>query len=469
MRLRKWQRACIQKALTRYRAGHSHFLCLATPGAGKTLMAACLAQRLFKDNLIDLVLCFSPSVIVAKDFGDQLETQLERRCDGSLRAAGNSLTYQAMLSLGPVFWDLFKHYRILVIFDEIHHCAGNDMRRANAWGQQIISHIQGRASYTLALTGTPWRSDKIPIVLAQYCNQSHQIKCDYRYGIREAIEDNVCRTPRLILIDNDNIVLKKGDEKSEFSSFAELLTQSQFGYQNLIQSETLLNHILIKANKKLNELRRLLPDAGGLIVASSVAHAQLIYRLLEQATGEQAVIATYEQEDALQRIERFKNGHQKWIIAVGMISEGTNIPRLRVCCHLTRVKTELHFRQVLGRILRSTGLMGEEGFFYMPAEPTLIEFSTRIGTDIPAENVVTFDIDSDNGPYSLPTNDDTSTYFGDDNVNEMQTEDDDRLGLLEVFPTRDSLLEQVYASTLDIFGKFREDLLTLNGVHGGKL
>lgn len=467
MRLRKWQAACIQKALARYRAGHSHFLCLATPGAGKTLMAARLAQRLFKDNLIDVVLCFSPSVIVANDFGVELETQLKRRCDGSLRAAGNSLTYQAMLSLGSEFWDLFKHYRVFVIFDEIHHCAGRDMSRANAWGQQIISNIQGRATYTLALTGTPWRSDKIPIVLAQYCNQQHQIQCNYRYGIKEAIADNVCRIPRLVLIDNDNIVLKKGNETSGFSSFTELLTQAKFGYQNLIQSETLLVHILAKANKKLNALRRTIPDAGGLIIASSVAHAQLIYRLLDQATGERAVVATYHQFDAPQLIEQFKYGRQKWLIAVGMVSEGTNIPRLRVCCHLTRVKTELHFRQVLGRILRSTGVVGEEGFLYMPAEPTLIEFSTRIGTDIPAENVVMIDVDSGIGLDPFPVND-IPVYLDDDTGSDKHHDDNEMWELSDASPSSESLLEQVYASTLSIFGKFREDLLTLNGAHAGK-
>lgn len=431
-------------------------------------MAAQLAQRLFKENLIDLVLCFSPSVVVARDFGGELEAQLKRRCDGSLRAVGNSLTYQAMLSLGKDFWDLFDQCRVFVIFDEIHHCAGQDLTRANAWGQQIISHIQGRATYTLALTGTPWRSDRIPIVLSNYCNQDHQIQCDYRYGIKEAIADNVCRVPRLILIDNDNLVLKKGDEVSEFSSFTALLSQTQFGYQNLIQSETLLNHILTKADKKLNELRRRIPDAGGLIVASSVAHAQLIYRLLHKATGEQAIVATYEQDDASQLIEQFKYGRQKWIIAVGMISEGTNIPRLRVCCHLTRVKTELHFRQVLGRILRSTGVYGEEGFLYMPAEPTLIEFSTRIGNDIPAENVVIIDVDSGTEGDPFQVDDDTPAYFGDDTVSVKHDDEEEEWELSDPSPVSESLLEQAYAATLNIFGKFREDLWTLNGVHAGK-
>ena len=43
-----------------------------------------------------------------------------------------------------------------------------------------------------------------------------------------------------------------------------------------------------------------------------------------------------------------------WIISVGMISEGTDIPRLQICCHLSLIRTELHYRQVLGRVLRMT-------------------------------------------------------------------------------------------------------------------
>ena len=75
-----------------------------------------------------------------------------------------------------------------------------------------------------------------------------------------------------------------------------------------------------------------------------------------------------------------------------MISEGTNIPRLQVCCHLTRIKTELHFRQILGRILRRTDFANQEACLFMPAESQLIEYAYRIAEDIPEEkSIVRFD------------------------------------------------------------------------------
>lgn len=94
------------------------------------------------------------------------------------------------------------------------------------------------------------------------------------------------------------------------------------------------------------------------------------------------------EEDAQAVINEFRAGTQKWTISVGMISEGTNIPRLRVRCHLTRVKTELHFRQVLGRILRASADEHEESYLFLPTEPNLLEYAHRVGEDVPGVETV---------------------------------------------------------------------------------
>lgn len=71
-----------------------------------------------------------------------------------------------------------------------------------------------------------------------------------------------------------------------------------------------------------------------------------------------------------------------------MISEGTDIPRLQVCCHLSRVKTELYFRQVLGRILRVNKAINQEAWLYTFAAPKLVEFANRIAEEIPDVPVI---------------------------------------------------------------------------------
>ncbi|MED6045532.1 diguanylate cyclase, partial [Pseudomonas aeruginosa] len=130
-------------------------------------MAAELASRLLEQDRIDLVLCFAPSCQVVEGFRSTFSTVLGRRLDGQIGAVGAAYTYQAMEYRDEGFWQLLDDYRVLVVFDEIHHCAGHDPLLSNAWGQQILHRIQDRAAFTLALSGTPWRSDDKAIALAR--------------------------------------------------------------------------------------------------------------------------------------------------------------------------------------------------------------------------------------------------------------------------------------------------------------
>lgn len=463
MKLRQWQTDCISKAWQKFTTAENHFLCLATPGAGKTVMASTLANKLLSADLVDLVLCFSPSVLVAGDFEHALTAHTNSRMDGLLGSKGRSLTYQAMLNLDASFWDLFETNRIFVIFDEIHHCAGDGFGNANAWGQKIIDHIQGRAAFTLALTGTPWRSDQIPIALSRYC-QNDRIHCDYVYGLTQAISDNVCRRPNITLIDNDHILVKHNHEVSKYTSFKELLSESKCSYQQLVEEEELIAYLIDQASKKLTSIRTQFPNAGGLIVAASVEHANKIAEILYRRIGERAYIATYREEDPLSTINAFKNNSEKWIVSVGMISEGTNIPRLRVCCHLTRVKTELHFRQVLGRILRSNDELNSEAFLYMPAEPDLVEYATRVAQEIPDGALVKFDLMSKSkNESSIPI---TLKKENSSNIDltlssKYNVTDQSKAQYRLQDKKEPSLLAKNYEMGIDVFGKFKQELMSL--------
>ena len=392
MKLRQWQAECINLALTQYQNGTSHFLALATPGAGKTLMASELADQLLKNNMVDLIICFSPSSIVSQDFSESLQLKTQERFDGLIGARGRSLTYQNLQYLDVNFWQLFDTYRVFVIFDEIHHCAGSNIDNANAWGEQIILNIQDKAKFTLALTGTPWRSDAAPIVLSNYIHPSNKISCDYVYGLSEAITDDVCRVPQIVAIDNNNISVVDDVETKTFSSFKSLLMESVVPYQEVIENEAVIKYVISSAQKKLSSIRIKNSDAAGLIVASSVDHARQISTLMKTCFNEDTVVVTYRESEPTSIIQQFRHAQTKWIISVGMISEGTNIPRLQVCCHLTNIKTEMHFRQILGRILRMTGSKNQEAIMYMPAEPKLLEYAYRVKQDVPFEaDVVKFE------------------------------------------------------------------------------
>ncbi|MFT5716084.1 MAG: superfamily II DNA or RNA helicase [Oleiphilaceae bacterium] len=157
-----------------------------------------------------------------------------------------------------------------------------------------------------------------------------------------------------------------------------MLSQSIIPYQEIIKNEKVIKYVISSAQKKLDAIREKNADAAGLIVACSVEHAKQISVLMEVYFNESAVVVTYKENEPTHIIQQFRHAKTKWIISVGMSSEGTNIPRLQVCCHLTNIKTEMHFRQILGRILRVKNSANQEAILYMPAEPKLFEYSYRV-------------------------------------------------------------------------------------------
>ncbi|WLQ16806.1 DEAD/DEAH box helicase family protein [Hahella aquimaris] len=460
MNLRQWQRDCLEHAIEHYRT-RRHYLCLATPGAGKTVLATEVANHMVKAGMVDYVLCFSPSVVVALDFRDALECRLNARFDGQIGARGWSMTYQAMLTISPQLWKIIEEYRVLVIFDEIHHCAGSEMSNANAWGATILQRIRCQASYTLSLTGTPWRSDQLPIVLSQYSNEDLQIRCDYTYGMLSAIDDGVCRLPQITVVDNDCIkwISDQGSSKV-FTSIEQLLSHSSYSYHQLIEHPSIVEGLLELAQQKLFQLRKVNPRAGGLIVASSVSHAEYIRDYLQSKTEQPVVLVTYQESESASLITQFKNNDTPWIVSVGMISEGTNIPRLQVCCHLTRIKTELHYRQILGRVLRRESSQDLKGYLFTLAEPTLIAYAKRIAEDLPEARVVHKQkqliepVLLDESPQgqgfgeSIDSYNPDSTPLGDLMVNSLTS-------------TRQTSLQSGYYQNLRLYGRYRSEVISL--------
>ena len=265
------------------------------------------------------------------------------------------------------------------------------------------------------------------------------------------------------MIDNDRISVTQDGTTSNFSSFGELLSESKCSYQQLIENEDVITYFIDKSSKKLTQIRKKYPDAGGLIVAASVEHANQIAKILYEQLGEYARVATYREDDPQKIINAFKLSTEKWIISVGMISEGTNIPRLRVCCHLTRIKTELHFRQVLGRILRSNNELNGEGFLYMPAEPNLIEYANRVAQEIPEGiTIKLLTMNNNDKDTSLSIDTDRTPVETQKTILRIDRGASYESGKVDFSSQNNySSLAKSYESSLNIFGKFKQEIMSL--------
>lgn len=164
-------------------------------------------------------------------------------------------------------------------------------------------------------------------------------------------------------------------------------------------------------------------------------------------------------------INKFRHDDSQWIVSVGMISEGTDIPRLQVCCHLSRVKTELYFRKILGRILRTTKAIVQRGWLFTFAEPKLVEFAHRIELELPDSCIVIRERQPKNYSGSKAFNNDKRASLPTDKPHTTM------LSLSDIFDNRqvNSTLNQSskvlpdsssIRQSIQILGRFREKVIS---------
>src|SRR5690606_2795493 len=137
--------------------------------------------------------------------------------------------------------------------------------------------------------------------------------------------------------------------------------------------------VLVQAQERLRALRRQQPDAAGLVIASDQDHAQGIGELLRDRCGVRATVAVSDDPLSSTRIARFAASSDPWIVAVRMVSEGVDIPRLRVGVYATTTATELFFRQAVGRLVRWVrGVPRQKAYLFIPDDPRLRAFAWQI-------------------------------------------------------------------------------------------
>jgi hypothetical protein len=129
-----------------------------------------------------------------------------------------------------------------------------------------------------------------------------------------------------------------------------------------------------------------LPEAGGLVIAPSIAMAEYFAEIIERHEGERPLLVHSDMPSAERRIDAFRhNTEVRWLVSVGMVAEGVDIQRLRVLVYLPKAMTELAFRQAVGRVVRNYGPHDHSrAYVIMPAVQQFDEFARRIEDDMPA-------------------------------------------------------------------------------------
>jgi hypothetical protein len=124
-------------------------------------------------------------------------------------------------------------------------------------------------------------------------------------------------------------------------------------------------------------VRRHVPDAGGLVIASDQDSARAYAALLRQVTGERPVLVLSDEKAASKRIAAFSDGDDRWMVAVRMVSEGVDVPRLAVGVYATTTTTPLFFAQAVGRFVRARK-RGETASVFLPSTGHLLGLAAEM-------------------------------------------------------------------------------------------
>jgi hypothetical protein len=112
-------------------------------------------------------------------------------------------------------------------------------------------------------------------------------------------------------------------------------------------------------------------------------HARAIAALMERRLGVKPAVVVSDLADASARINAFAQSIEPWIVAVHMVSEGVDIPRLRVGVFASNVVTDLYFRQFCGRFVRTIdGLNDPEAYVFVPDDMRLRDLAHAITVDV---------------------------------------------------------------------------------------
>ncbi len=379
--LRAWQTAALAAYAER---DPRDFLAVATPGAGKTTFALTVANELLQRRVVERVTVVAPTEHLKTQWAEaaaKVGMALDPEYGGkkgrtSADYVGVALTYAGVAANPLAHRIRTERFNTLVILDEVHH-AGD----ALSWGEAVREAFEP-ARRRLALTGTPFRSDINPIPFVTYAPGDDGVPrsvADYTYGYAHALADHVVR-PVLFMAYSGAMQwrTRAGDEVA--ARLGEPLTKdltAQALRTALDPTGAWMPSVLQAADRRLSEVRRHVPDAGGLVIATDQTSARAYAKLLEVVSGERPTVVLSDEKAASKKISTFSDDGSRWMVAVRMVSEGVDVPRLAVGVYATTTATPLFFAQAVGRFVRARR-RGETASIFLPSVPVLLSHAGQL-------------------------------------------------------------------------------------------
>ncbi len=283
----------------------------------------------------------------------------------------------------------------IAIADEVHHLGidpeSPDQSEGQVWGKTFLE-LTAQFRLRIGLTGTPFRADNLA-----FCS-ARRVRLSTEFGVVEQIKPHICVEPRELIDSGDVRPLEfrfqdgwveHSRESETYSEKSLLSTEDRESWRarNLRRAITLSDpssiavNVLVRAQKKLQQIRAADENAAGLVIAKDIQHARSITRWLEE-DGARVDFVHSKDREACERLSAFQENNSDWLVSVDMCSEGFDAPRLRLVAYLTTVVTRSRFIQGITRTVRlSPGQASEENiprnpsYIFSPADPLLMAYA----------------------------------------------------------------------------------------------
>jgi superfamily II DNA or RNA helicase len=385
--LRVWQ----QDALRTFAKDPEDFLLVATPGAGKTTFALTLAEQHLAGDFARIVVVV-PTLhlrrqwaVAAAKFGIKLDHVFTNGISVLATDVDGAVTTYASVAASPLIWRKISAVDTLVILDEVHHAGESDHL---IWGEALKTAFS-EARRRLLLSGTIGRTDGRPVPFVKYESDGRPIR-SYNYDYGQAIRDgSVVRPIEFLALNGQARWTNAGSGVASTTSLEEADTPDALSkaLQAVLDADNdWIPSVLKQADAELTKKRLDMPDAGGLVVASDQAAAVEYATKLEHITGTRPVVAISDNAKASEEITTFARGEQRWLVAVKMVSEGVDIPRLAVGVYATNTRSLMFVHQLVGRFVRKRGDVDESAAtLFIPSIKPLMTIVAAIERTVDAE------------------------------------------------------------------------------------
>lgn len=382
-------------------------------GGGKTFFASYLAAEFLARGEVDEVVVIAPSTPIKQNWASTMESFSVTCISDNYATSGviaYAVTYSGCMNRDVLAKVAAKKSRFLIV-DEFHHA-----ERDAPWGD-AVDRLAAQSKKVLMLTGTPWRSEGEISLLKQHGYYDNGcVKPDFAYKYRtdlDATDDNRATVyVHFSFYDSkarnkatgETVELKTPGDDDEWNDLANENDKRPLGMHVTVGDERLSNNSMAKTmlNEAIAKLEisraQTKGRAIGLVVARNIREARCIEWYLTELLDQRAEVIASDDERASDRLAEIKNSRSSkspdWIVSVGMVSEGVDIPQIKVIVYLSGIMTLLYLTQVIGRCMRriNIGSAAEPkyidktpsqspGYVIMPAHPYLLWVALKFEED----------------------------------------------------------------------------------------